>query len=309
MLEGFAVIGLQVLILYVLIGVGFFLSKKNMLNKEGISCLNDIMLYIVAPCVVIDAFQREFDATLFRNLLLSMLGAVISHVINGIVAMLIIRNKSEAKQRVLRFATVFSNCGFMALPLLDALLGSEGVFYGAGYLAVFNIIVWSIGQYGMAKGSEGFDRKRIILNPTVISCVIGLAFFFTSTTLPPILAAPISYLSYLNTPVPMLIIGYTISTISFKEILGIKDEALAIISRLVVCPSILLIVLYFMGIRGVLLVATMVSATTPVAAITTMFSIKFNQDTPTAAKMVAISSLFSVFTMTVIVGITQGIAF
>ena len=308
MLESLRIVGTQVFILFILIMLGFFGGKKKMITKEGVKCINDIMLYFVTPCVIINAFQREYDPTLLKALLLSILAAVISHVVCYIVGFILIHDKDEAAKRTKRFAIAYSNCGFMALPLLDALLGSEGVFYGAGYLTVFNILVWSYGQYTIGKGKEGFEIKKAFLNPGVIASIIGFIFFVTSFELPILIIEPIKYLAALNTPVPMLIIGYTISSFALKEQLKLKGEIIPIVSRLVICPMILLGILYLMGLRGTLLVASMISASAPVAAISTMFSIKYDGDVRLASKMVAVSSLFSIITMTLIVGFTRYIA-
>ena len=308
MLESLRIVGTQVFILFILIMLGFFGGKKKMISKEGVKCINDIMLYFVTPCVIINAFQREYDPTLLKALLISILAAVISHVVCYIAGFIFIHDKDEAAKRTKRFAIAYSNCGFMALPLLDAILGSEGVFYGAGYLTVFNILVWSYGQYTIGKGKEGFEIKKAFLNPGVIASIIGFIFFVTSFELPILIIEPIKYLAALNTPVPMLIIGYTISSFALKEQLKLKGEIIPIVSRLVICPMILLGILYLMGLRGTLLVASMISASAPVAAISTMFSIKYDGDVRLASKMVAVSSLFSIITMTLIVGFTRYIA-
>lgn len=305
MLQSFIIVGTQVAILFVLIALGFFGGKIKMLTKDGVKCINDIMLYFVTPCVVINAFQRDFDVSMLKNLLLAMLASFVSHLLCFFLGLIFIRKYPDAQKRVLRFAIIFPNCGFMALPLIEALLGSEGVFYGAGYLAVFNILSWSYGQYSMAKGTDGFEGKKAILNPGVISVIIGLIFFFTSFRLPEIIGSPISYLAALNTPVPMLIIGYTISTLDLKSIFKIKTEFVSILMRLIIAPLLLLALLYFTGYRGTLLLAVMVSASTPVAAITTMFAIKYNQDQPLSSKLVAVSSLFSIVTMTLIISFAK----
>ncbi|MCR4990455.1 MAG: AEC family transporter [Lachnospiraceae bacterium] len=308
MIESLRIVGTQVFILFILISLGYFGGKIKMITENGVKSINEIMLYFVTPCVIINAFQRDYDPQLLHNLLLSILASIISHVICYIVGFLLIRDRDEALGRVKRFAVAYSNCGFMALPLIDALVGSEGVFYGAGYLMVFNILVWTHGQYTMGKGHSGFNIKKAIINPGVIASIIGFIFFVTSFELPVLILEPIKYLSALNTPVPMLIIGYTISSFELKEQLKIKNEILPILLRLIICPLILLGILYAMGIRGTLLISSMISACAPIAAITAMFSIKYDGNVKLASKMVAVSSLFSIITMTLIVGFTRYIS-
>lgn len=308
MLESFLIVGTQVLILFILISLGFLGGKLKLINDDGIKSMNNIMLYLVTPCVIIEAFQKPFDKELFRNLLLALLAALIAHVLSFLLGKLFIKDKDESRRVVLRFSVVFCNCGFMALPLVKALLGSEGVFYASAYIAIFNILVWSFGQYAMAGKENSFNIRKAFLNPGLIGVVIGLIFFFTSYELPYIVIQPISFMSATNTPIPMLMIGYSISKLDFKEIVGIKKETVSLILRLVVSPLLLLGVLYGLGYRGILLTTLIVSASTPVAATTTMFSIKFNKDEKLSSKMVAVSTLFSIITMTLIVGFTQYIA-
>ncbi len=40
---------------------------------------------------------------------------------------------------------IFSNNGFMALPLLEALLGSTGVFLGSAGIVTGTVIAWTYG--------------------------------------------------------------------------------------------------------------------------------------------------------------------
>ena len=81
-----------------------------------------------------------------------------------------VKDKEEARRRVLQFATVFSNCGYMALPLQSAILGQTGVFYGAAYIAVFNLVNWTYGLFLMGGSEVKFSIKKILINPGVIAC-------------------------------------------------------------------------------------------------------------------------------------------
>ncbi len=308
MLDSFIVVGTQVLTLFILIGIGFACGKLKFLNKAGVKCINDIVIYIVNPCLIVSAFQRKFEVALLHNFLLALLGALLAHLICLFIALAVFRKQEDGKRKVLRFATIFSNCGFMGIPLLSALLGADGVFYGAAYLVVFNLTIWSYGQYIMAKGSEGFETKKIILNPGVIAVLIGLIFFFTSTDLPDIVMIPVDYMASLNTPVPMLIIGYTLSRFKPSDLLGGIDELKVYVIRLIVGPVLLLAILYAMGMRGIVLTAVTVSASAPTAALTTMFAIKFKCDEELSARIVSTSTLLSIITMTLIVGFAAHIA-
>ena len=135
----------QVTVLLILIMLGVLLTKLKMLNDVTVKQMTDIVLLLVTPCVIIKSFMREFDPSLIKQLLLSFLISVIVHVFCIVIACLSLHERDKSREKVLRFAAIFSNCGFMSVPLLESILGDIGVFYGSAYLAVFNVLVWSYG--------------------------------------------------------------------------------------------------------------------------------------------------------------------
>lgn len=308
MLNSFIIVGSNVLVIFILIVLGYFCAKIKILTEAGVKSMNDLMLNIVTPCVIINALQRDFEAELLKGLLVSMLCAVIAHTVPFLLGRLLIREKDEAKRIVLRFASVFSNCGFMALPLIEAICGKEGLFYGAGFMVVCNLFAWSLGQYRFAAGGPDFKPSKIILNPGIIASLAGIFFFFLSIRIPALLIRPIEFMAGLNTPVPMLIIGYTISKMDLKECFTLKSEWITPLIRLLISPAVVLAILYLIGIRGIILTTTMISASAPVGAMAAMFSIKFDKDPSLASKLVSVTSILSVITMTILVSITLFIA-
>ena len=191
----------------------------------------------------------------------------------GIAAAHLSFRGEEARERVLRFGVVFSNAGYMAIPLQKALLGEDGVFYGAAYVAVFNLVLWSYGVMAMSGDRKALSARRLLLNPGVIGLAAGLLLFFTGIRLPAFLEAPVGHLAALNTPLPMLIVG----------------------------------LLYLCGMRGALLTACVIAASAPAAAATTMFATRYGQDARLSVNLVALSTLCSMLTMPLVVGAAKAL--
>ena len=162
MTENFLTVAQQVLILFILIAVGYVCGKVRFLTPVTSKNLTNIVLYFVTPCVVIDAFQREFNAEMLLNLGVTTLCALGIHLISILIVTLVFRDKDKSAVCVLRFGTVFSNCGFMSIPLQSALLGSDGVFYGAAFVAVFNLVLWSYGLVCMGGSAKSITPKKLI---------------------------------------------------------------------------------------------------------------------------------------------------
>ena len=314
MIESFITVVQQVIILFVLIGIGFGLTKKKLFSEKTIAELTTFILYLVTPCVIIESFNRPFDADMLNAFLLSFLAAIVVHVLSIFIAFLFIRDRDKNTQTIFRFGVVFSNCAFMALPLQQALLGSEAVFYGSSFIAVFNLFVWTHG-YGIMKiDPENKGQKKsgqmifsqlikTLLNPGIASVFLGLFLFLTSTKLPFFIQKPIQYLAALNTPLPMIVIGFYVASVKDFSILKDKKMFLASFLRLIFIPLLSLALFYAAGIRGVLLSSLIISASTPVGATLVMFSIKFNKDAKKAGAFVAFTTLVSVLTMPIIIAL------
>ncbi|MGN0550598.1 MAG: AEC family transporter [Acutalibacteraceae bacterium] len=308
MTENFLTVAQQVLILFILIAVGYVCGKVRFLTPVTSKNLTNIVLYFVTPCVVIDAFQREFNAEMFLNLGVTTLCALGIHLISILIVTLVFRDKDKSAVCVLRFGTVFSNCGFMSIPLQSALLGSDGVFYGAAFVAVFNLVLWSYGLVCMGGSAKSITPKKLILNPGVIGVAVGFLLFVFSVQLPEVIGAPVSYLAALNTPLPMIIIGFYLSNTDIIKALKNKRQYIAIALRLVVIPLLSLFVMWLCGVRGVVLVACVIAASAPVAAATTMFAAKFDRNTSLSVNLVSISTILSIITMPLVVGFAQVLA-
>ena len=295
----------QVIILFILILLGAALTKAKILTENGVKSMTDMVLILVTPCVVIKSFVREFDKSVLKNLLISFLIAFLVHIGFILLSRLFLHSNDGAKQKVLQFGVIFSNCGYMSIPLQQALLGDTGVFYSASFIAIFNLFIWSYGILLMSGDKKYMTPKKLIANPGIIGLAIGLIIFLFSIPVPKIIYEPISYLAALNTPLPMLIIGYHLVHSNLLEGFKNPKALFAIALKLLILPALALVVMYLCGVRGVMLVSLVISCSAPTAAITTMFSSKFGADTSLSVNMVSLSTLLSLITMPILITVSQ----
>lgn len=305
MLSSFLDVGTQVLVLFVLIAVGVVLTKCGLITESGSRTMTDVVLYAVTPCVIVNAFQREYQPEMLGGLLIALLAAFLALGFSVLTAELLYRKKDIDRGVVLKFSVVFSNCGFMALPLQQAILGDDGVFYGAEYVAMFNIFMWTYGLLTMSRQREMRSALKAIVNPGIIGTVIGIILFAFSVKLPTVISQPVSMLAALNTPVPMLVIGYHLVHAKLRRVLADKDAYIAMVFRLILIPLAVMGVMVLLKIDATVTTATVIAVSAPVAAFTTMMSTKYGHDTELSAGIVSASALFSLLTMPLVVGLTQ----
>ncbi len=298
----------QVLILLILIMLGVLLTRLKMLSEITVKQMTDVVLMFVTPSVIIKSFIRKYDPSTLKNLIISFAIAILVHLGYILLSRILIKDKDQDRQKVLQFSTVFSNCAFMSIPLLQALIGDLGVFYGTSFIAIFNLFVWSYGVLLMNGRNASLTPKKLLLNPGIISVAIGVLIYFLNIPIPKIIYEPISFMAALNTPLPMIIIGFHLANSNILEGLKNSKTLYTIFIKLFFFPALALLGMYLCGIKGEVLVACTICASAPTAAITTMFSAKYGGDTPLSVSTVSISTILSVISMPIIITLAQAIA-
>ncbi|MDO4458835.1 MAG: AEC family transporter [Clostridia bacterium] len=291
---------LKVAIMLILIAVGWILSKKEMISDKGSKDITNLLVYIVAPCLTISSFANADTSTVTgRNLVLSLVGAIAAMGLAIAISFLFYGKAADEAKRVIRFSIVFSNCGFMGMPLVQSIIGNQAVVYCTLFIGVFNFLSWTYGYTMMSTGNTSFKDtlKKAILNPGTIGLAAGLAVFFLKLKLPEVIEAPITYFGALNTPLAMVIVGNNISKVRFRDILTDKRVYIVSFIRLVIAPALVLPVLCLLGSEHDVFLTTVLQAAAPVAANSVIFAVMFGRDAKLASKLVAGSTILSLITI------------
>lgn len=307
MIQNFLTVFGQVMILFLLMALGFVFNKTGKLNRETCKALSDIIVVFVAPCVIIKSFIRDYNPDMLKNLIIAIVLSAILHIAMIVISKLAFCKDEDKKRRVLTFASVFSNAGFIALPLQEAILGTDGVFYGAAYVAVFNIVLWSFGIVEMSGDKSLITPKKLLISPGIIGVVVGVILFVFSIKPPMVITSVIGHISALNLPIPMFVVGYYLAQTDIFKALKNSKLYLCLFLRLILYPIGALFVLKLLNIDSTLAVSLILGVCAPVGATATMFSEKFDGDTALSVELVSISTLFSMLTMPLITAFSQTI--
>ncbi|MBQ9977977.1 MAG: AEC family transporter [Clostridia bacterium] len=307
MASNFLTVFIQVLTLFLFMAFGFVGGKRKIITPGGSKVVADIVLMFVTPCVIINSFRRPFNSGELKKLLLCFALILAIHAVSIAVAHLIFKGDDEKRKRVLRFATVFSNAGYMGLPLQEAVLGADGLFYGSIYVSVFNIVVWTYGILCMSGDRKLLSGKKVLFNPGILGTIIGFIIFIFSINIDGIIGDVVSGMSVLNTPLAMIVIGFYLSQSDIVKTFKDKSVYGVALLRLIVLPLVALFALWFMGIRGPMLVALTIGASAPTAAATSMFATKFDTDTNLSVNVVTFTTILSILTMPLIVALAQSL--
>jgi predicted permease len=296
----------QIVIMFFLILIGVICYRTDLIDRETNKKLSDVVLMLVNPFVIFVSYQRKFESTLLTGLLISLLLALVTHLFGILITCVVLRKKNhEADIAIERFAVIYSNCGFIGIPLVDGFFGSEGVFYITAYITIFNLVVWT---HGMITVSGKSDRKSIIkaiLSPSVIATVIGFIFFIFRLMLPDTIYKACSYMAELNTPLAMIVAGSTIAQTNFLKLLGkIRIYYIAFL-RLLLVPIVMLFLFSFFDISSTVLLTSVLAAACPTGATVSLFAIRYGKNYLYASEMFAVTTVLSLLTIPLVMAIAN----
>ncbi len=314
-MQNLATVAAQVGVLFALMAVGAVCRRVRLVDEASVKGIVNVLLLVVTPSLIIDSFQRPFEPAMVHGFLWAFAIAAFAHVAIILFARLFSRGDDRSRP-VLRLAMVFSNAGFMGIPLEQAILGAEGVFYGIVYVVVFNFFMWSWGLYEMKfkveseKFKVGFrakDLRPMIVNPGTVGIAIGLPLFFASVSLPAILKTPVHLLAELNTPLAMLVIGFYLASADFRRVIRMPSAYLAAAVRLVAYPLAMVALLFPLRAHfpREMMLALVTAASAPVAAMVSMFASKFERDVDLSVGLVSGTTLLSILTMPPVIALAM----
>lgn len=305
-MDAFLSVILEVAVILILILVGYFTVKKGMFTKESLGSITSFLLYIVTPCLIVSSFLSAESGKLDGwTLLLAAVLPALSIVISIALSYLFFRKEPSGRRRVLRFSMIFCNVGFMGIPLVEGIVGSEGVLYGSFFIAVFNIFCWTYGYVMMGGGKVRL--KALLLNPGVIGIVIGLPLYLLDVPVPALIERPIELISALNTPLAMIVVGGYIAQVKLRAFVSDLAVYKMAVLRLVVAPLLYLALVWLLRPDETLLMSTVIQAATPVAANCVLFAVQYDSDAELASKSVAVSTALSVVTIPLLTVLVQAL--
>lgn len=299
----------QVIIIFLLMIVGFVCKKVDFIHDITVKDLTNLLLYLVSPCIIINSFLAPFSKKKFQMFVLSMIAAIVVFFVAIIIASIFFgRIKDFPRKAVLKYSTVYSNAGFMGIPLVQAFLGSKGVFFSIPFLVVYNLFMWSHGIRLFSKQDERNIRTKIqslICNPNIIAAIVGLIIYIVQIKFPSIIDVPLKDLASINTPLSMLIIGSNLSEISLSEVFSNKISWQGTLFRNIIVPIISMFVLKLFQLSQLAYIALIIMISCPIAGVVVLFSILNDFDVKLPTQLLCLSTLMSIFTIPLMIWIAS----
>lgn len=296
----------QVVIIFILMIIGFICKKADFIHEITVKDLTNLLLYVVSPCLIINSFIMPFSQKQFKMFLLALGVSILVFIINILLADLFFQRKHFKNHQqlvILRYSTVYSNAGFMGIPLVQVFLGTRGVFFSTPFLIVYNLLMWSHGIHLFKNNHDNIltQLKKLLINLNIIAAIVGMVIYLLQFKLPVIIHMPMHYLASVNTPLSMIVIGSNLSQISLREIFNDRLCWLGTLVRNIIVPCCTLMVLQLFALNNLARMAIIIMISCPVAGVVVLFSILNNYDTKFPIKLLCLSTSCAVITIPLLI--------
>ena len=298
----------QIIQLFLMIFMGFLIVKAKLLNSEDSKVLSIIILYLIIPCVIINAFQVDYTSQTVKGLLIALAGSVMTQVILLIVVSIL--GKVLHLNEVEVASIYYSNSGNLIVPIVTFILGKEWVLYGCVFMSVQLVFIWTHCKKIISRESS-YDWRKIVLNINMISIAIGIILFLTRIHLPAIINNTLSAVGDMIGPASMIVTGMLFAGMDFKQIFANKRVYFVSFLRLIIVPIIALFLIKcsqlstFSSNGNKLMLIVFLAIITPSASTVTQMCQVYGNDSQYASAINVVTTLLAIVTMPLMVMLFQ----
>jgi len=290
----------RMLVLLAFICIGVLCSKLHIIDERGSACINQLVLYICGPLMIIKSVQNVQLAYGMRDILLLILYSVLLQLIAIAAALVLARVfcKNKPARGVFSLVTAFGNVFFMGVPVVSALYGENMVFLLSVCVIPFNLFIFTVGIYLIVSGGRNqIPWKKLLINPSLYATLIALPIFFLRIELPSTVVEIIGYFSQMVVPLSMMLIGAALGRMQMKEIFGSGLSYVVCAIKLLILPLIVFSVFRFFIKDPLLLGLLTVIASMPSASISPILCAEYGGDSAFASRTVFMTTILSLATI------------
>lgn len=298
----------EIIKLFVIMFMGYAVVKAGLMKSSESKSVSVIMVYLVIPCVILNAFQVEYTPDVQKGLLLACAAAVAVHILFLLLTAIL---KKPLHLDVIERATIiYSNAGILVIPLVQELLGQEYVIYSSAYIAVQLILIWTHCK-NMLCEEDKLEWKKVLLNVNIFSIIAGVVLFIFRIQLPSGAQDVLNMMNNMIGPLGMLLAGMVIAEVPLKTVFTRKRSYLSAALRLFIYPvfvfGLMKVIQTFASIQDskqILLTVYLASITPACATVTSMAQL-YDKDAAYSSSLYVLTTLLSIATMPVMVGLFE----
>ncbi|ALS26721.1 AEC family transporter [Paenibacillus cisolokensis] len=297
----------NVLPLSVMVAIGVILQRAFSLDIRTLSKLN---FYLFSPSIIFDLLyttdisgQLVARVLMFFAVFMALQYAVVELAVRGL-------GLNSGMRSAMRNSVLFYNSANYGIPL------NQLAFAGNPYTLSIQVLIMMMqalvpntyGVYSVNAHKSNFRNimRQIMTMPIIYVIPLAFALRGFSVELPGFIMTPIGYLSDAFIGTALITLGVQLGSMKWQ--LGGKLLKLVLTSnalRLAVGPLLAALVVWLLGIDGLMGAALIVSSAVPTSLSSVLLAVEFDNEPEFSSQAVFMSTLLSVVTVTVVIYLLQ----
>ncbi|GEO67066.1 AEC family transporter [Levilactobacillus spicheri] len=305
-----------VLIILVMIGLGYVLSRRGWFDDQAPKLIARLVTQIALPAYMISTITAKFSAETLKKTLPDLRFPVVSMLIMfGLSILAFHLFRINPKHRGL-FESMFlnSNTVFVGLPVNEALFGPKSLPFVLVYYMANTTFFWTLGVYLIQRDGQGdskFDLKttlKKIFSPPLLGFMVGVVLVLLDIQLPNWIMQDFSYVGGLTIPLSMIFIGTAIAGAGLQNIRFDRDSLGILLGRFIIAPVLMGCLVLSTGMPLLMKQVFILQAAMPVMTNAPVVSKLYGADADYAAIMVTETTLLSLVVIPILMVIVQHVA-
>ena len=175
----------QMLALLIMIGAGYFMARKGMMDEHTNAQMSRMIVSVFNPMLILSSAAGS--AGLVSPETIATVGLIALGMFGIFIAAGMILSpffdKAPDQRKIFQMMFVFSNLGFIGIPVVSSILGAAYVVYVTEFLLIYTIVFYT---YGVALMDGKFSASSVksMLNPGTISGLAALLIIICNIQLP-----------------------------------------------------------------------------------------------------------------------------
>lgn len=291
----------QMLSLLLMIAAGWLATKTKLLDAHTNARFSPLIVNLFNPLLILTSAASaagQISSQTLGLLAVISLGMFLFLILAGMVLTPLFE-KDREQRKIYQLMFVFSNLGFIGIPVVSSILGSEYVVYVTIFILVYNVVFYT---YGIAcmEGHISRDSLRSLLNPGNLCCLLALFIVLLKIQLPDFVLTAMQYLGNVTTPLALMSVGYSLANGDLRAIFGRPKLYLFSAVKLLVLPWILGILLRQVTQDPVLLPVCMVLFGMPVGNMPLMLANQKGIEARDCSALIILTTLLCVITIPIL---------
>ena len=288
----------QLAALFLMILAGYISARADLISPQFRQKLSSLALNTAAPCIILSSVLESESGSADMAAAVGV-GVFFFALMIALAALRVRVCRVPRAQRGLdQLMLVFTNVGFMGIPVVQSIYGPTGVALLSMFILIFNLCFFS---YGVLLISGGLSlNPRALLNTCIVAALLALLFGLTGWHLPAPVETALSAIGAMNTPLAMMIIGASIAHSDLRAAFSSPRLYLVSLLRMAVMPLCILGIVAVLPIPRMLAGICVALAAMPVAGNCAMISDLYTPEDMTASQAVMLTTLLSAVTLPLI---------